>query len=382
MLRRLKTYQLVVDVALAVLFLLFALPFGTVVDASAPPLPLVAFVVLFAVAVAVRRLAPGLALGIAWLAAIVQMLGGLAPAPANVAVFVVLYAAAAYGTRLEFWLALASAVVGAVVIALYLFFGPAFHPSVVGWAAIPVVAAVLSAALFALLLSWTAGALVRTALRARETRIAQARAEIEAAAELERVRIARDMHDVVAHSLAVVIAQADGARYAAAADPEAASRALAAIATTSRAALADVRVLLAQLRHRQPDGPQPTLVDLDALLTQMRAAGLDIREQIVPPAGEPPAGVQRAVFRILQEALTNALRHGDGGPVELAVTWQRDAVALAVRNGRPPGTAAGAGGHGVVGMRERAHLVGGTLEAGSEGERYAVRASLPYGAVA
>ena len=122
----------------------------------------------------------------------------------------------------------------------------------------------LIAAAFALLLAWTIGALVRAALRASANREAQERAEAEAVVEQERVRIARDMHDVVAHSLAVVIAQADGARYAAAADPAVATAALGTISTTARAALADVRLLLAQLRHSEGDGPQPTLADLEA----------------------------------------------------------------------------------------------------------------------
>ena len=155
----------------------------------------------------------------------------------------------------------------------------------------------LVAAGFALLLSWTVGALVRTAVRAQENREAQRRAEADAAAEQERVRIARDMHDVVAHSLAVVIAQADGARYAAGADPAAAGssaaiEALGTISTTARAALADVRLLLTQLRHPQPEGPQPRLADLEELYAQVRAAGVELRVDVDPaPSREPPAAV-------------------------------------------------------------------------------------------
>ena len=118
--------------------------------------------------------------------------------------------------------------------------------------------------LAAFLLSWTAGQLTSTLIRARDSRKAALVAEQEVAAEQERTRIARDMHDVVAHSLAVVVAQADGARYLGAKDPAATEAALATIATTARDALSDVRLLLAQLRHSQGDGPQPTLVDLRA----------------------------------------------------------------------------------------------------------------------
>ena len=165
---------------------------------------------------------------------------------------------------------------------------------------------------------------MRTAVRARANRAAQKRAEAEAAAEQERVRIARDMHDVVAHSLAVVIAQADGARYAAAsADPAAAAEALGTISTTARAALADVRLLLTQLRHSQSAGPAAAaFADLEELYAQVRSAGVELRVDVDPaPAAEPSAAVQLAVYRILQEALTNAIRHGDGGPVSVRLAW-------------------------------------------------------------
>ena len=91
--------------------------------------------------------------------------------------------------------------------------------------------------------------------------------------------------------------------------------------------------------------------------------------------------MQRAVFRILQEALTNAIRHGDGSGVAVTITWRADAVALGVRNGIRPDAAPPEGGHGIVGMRERAHLVGGRLDAGAEGGQWVVRAELPLGGV-
>lgn len=321
-------------------------------------------------ALAVRRASPALALGTAWAGAIVQMVVGLNPMPSNIAIFAVLYVTAAYGSRLLFWLGFSSALLGAVVITLYLFLGTTFVSAGAGLATLSVAAATLVAATFALLLAWTVGALVRTSVRARDTRVAQERAEAEAVAEQERVRIARDMHDVVAHSLAVVIAQADGARYAAASDPSARADAVVAdaldtISTTARAALADVRLLLTQLRHSQADGPQPTLADLEGLYAQVRAAGVALDVDIDPaPHEDVPAAVQLAVYRILQEALTNAMRHGDRGLVSVAIAWRADRVELEVRNGVPAGTAPQRSGHGLIGMRERASLVGGTLEAG------------------
>src|SRR5690606_24339129 len=226
-------------------------------------------VVLFASALAVRRAAPGLALGIAWGAAIVQMGFQRTPGPSDIAVFAVLYTSAAYGSRRVYWAGFASAIVGAVVITVYLFAGP-LRSEAFDLSTITAGIALLVAGLFALLLAWTVGALVRSGMRARENRAGELRAQAETAAEQERVRIARDMHDVVAHSLAVVIAQADGARYAAASDPGVTAQALGTISSTARSALADVRLLLTQLRHAQGEGPQPTLTDLEELYAHVR----------------------------------------------------------------------------------------------------------------
>lgn len=345
---------------------------------------------IMAGALAVRRLSPALALAIAWLGAIVQMAMGMPPLPSNIAIFGVLYVTAAYGSRVVMWVGLASAILGAVTITVYLLvvlpslFGSGPGGFVNALAAGVFVVSVLGASLFSLLLSWTAGALMRSVIQARENREAQRRAEIEAASEQERGRIARDMHDVVAHSLAVVVAQADGARYAAATDPDVAAEALRTISQTARAALADVRVLLTQLRHREAEGPQPTLADLDQLFAQVRAAGVELAVDIDPmTTGDAPASIQLAVYRILQEALTNALRHGDGGPVDVRISWWPDRVALRVDNGipqPPPDRQDVAPGHGLIGIRERAQLVGGHADAGAQGRMFVVSAELPIGA--
>ncbi len=388
--RPLKPYQLVVDVVVGGLFGLAMLwpelEAGRMVAMNA--LSAVLVCVLFAGALAVRRLAPGLALAVAWTGAIVQMAFVRPPSAVDLAIFAVLYATAAYGGRAVFWAGFGSAILGAAVITVYLFAGNALAP--VSWSLVTAASATLVAALFALLLSWTVGALVRTGIRARENRRAQERAEAESAAEQERVRIARDMHDVVAHSLAVVVAQADGARYAIAAGEATSSgqavaaEALGTISHTARAALADVRMLLAQLRHREGDGPQPTLADLEQVFAQVRAAGVDLRVDIDPaPPSEPPAAVQLAVFRILQEALTNALRHGAQGRVDVRLAWRRDRVDIEVHNALPavavPATPEPRG-HGVIGMRERAQLAGGRLEAGADGDSFVVRGTIPIGA--
>jgi len=389
--RPLPTYRLVADTIVAVLFFGVASVFttlplggqgwGSYILTSRTAM-IVAFVLtaVFSAALAVRRLSPTLALGGAWVAALVQMAVGLPPLPANIAIFGVLYVTAAYGTRRLYWVGFASSLIGAGFITLYLLAPSIAVDGGFGEVSTYAFAAVMLfiAASLGLLLAWTVGALVRMALRAREGREAQERAEAETATEQERTRIARDMHDVVAHSLAVVIAQADGARYAAASDPDAATTALGTISTTARSALSDVRMLLTQLRHSQADGPQPTLADLEELYAQVRAAGVDLRIDVDPsPRHDPPAAVQLAVYRILQEALTNALRHGDGGAVDVALAWHDDRVDLTVHNPVGAAVAATGGGHGLIGMRERAQLVGGTLDAGAGDGRFTVRAMIP-----
>jgi len=225
---------------------------------------------------------------------------------------------------------------------------------------------------------WLLGLLVRAVIRTRESTAAKVEAQQDVIVEQERNRIARDMHDVVAHSLAVVVAQADGARYARAANPEAVDDALTAISTTAREALADVRLLLGQLRHSEGNGPQPALADLDRLLDQMRASGLDV---VFTEKGESRSfgtGAQLAVYRIVQEALTNALRHGDlAKPVTVDFEWTSTTVEISIANTITGAVPAVSLGHGLAGMRERAALVGGSLRAVPEGPRFVVTASVP-----
>ena len=384
--RKLRPYQAAVDAAVAVLFALVALPYELNTGTMSSPIggwSAVPVVFLLAGALGLRRFSPGLALAVAWVGAVVQMGLDRGPSFADIAIFAVLYATAAYGSRRVFWLGLSSVVLGAGTITAYL-----FRWAFLGTGSlsdIPTLIFVLLAALFALGLSWTAGALVRTALRARANRAAQSRAEEETAAEQERTRIARDMHDIVAHSLAVIIAQSDGARYAAASDPKAQSDALGTISSTARAALSDVRLLLTQMRHSQAEGPQPTLADLEQLYAQVRAAGTPLRVDVDPaPTAEVPASVQLAVYRILQEALTNAIRHGGDGGVDVALAWHPDRVDLSVRNdlGDVSTGEKRAPGHGLIGMRERAQLIGGRLDAAPAGTSFLVSGSLPIGAPA
>jgi signal transduction histidine kinase len=192
-----------------------------------------------------------------------------------------------------------------------------------------------------------------------------------------------------------VIAQADGARFAASARPDLAVDALGTIAGVARDALGDVRMLLAELRHDEGSAPQPGLADFDGLVGQLRAAGLDLT---VREEGERVAlGAARelAAFRIVQEGLTNALRHGAAGaPVRLSLIWAADALHLELVNllpaepapstgATPAATASTDPGHGLPGMHERAQLAGGSLVARPDGQgRFVVRAWIPNGASA
>lgn len=396
MLRPLTNRQITVDAVIALTtFLLFLIWAGLVGSRG------ILLLSGYCAALFFRRLGPGIALGIAWLVSIVQMLMLLEPTPINLLVLPILFATAAHGSTLERWLGFISSFAAAFVIAAYLVILPAIA-SRIGIGPITsristdiVSAAFLfGAALAGFLLSWTAGLLYRTWAQARQSRVAASEAEREVVAEQERTRIARDMHDVVAHSLAVVIAQADGARYLRKTDPEAVDGALETIASTAREALADVRVLLAQLRHRQGDAPQPVLADLSRLYEQVRSSGLDVREE---EAGAPLSlgtSPQLAVYRIVQESLTNALRHGDRtAPVTVRFDWAASGLHLSItntalepeRSTAPLATLAAGGsagaqpmtGHGIAGMSERAALVGGNLAAVRDGDRFTVRAWLP-----
>lgn len=399
MFRPLRRYQLITDISVAVAFAAIMLLFTWVgvVGTGIPGDRLSAIVAMllilpFGAAVALRRLSPPVALALAWVGAILQMLAQLPPLPVDIAILAVLYTCAAYGTNRVFWLGFASSIAGALAITVYLLIPTAVYSVAAAGDELMyflVTGTMLFlASVFGLLLAWTVGALVRVGLRARGNAEAQRRAEARATAEFERNRIARDMHDVVAHSLAVVIAQADGARYAAAVEPAAAAESLQTISSTARSALSDVRMLLTQLRHSEGEGPQPTVAELEVLYAQVRAAGLDLRVDVDPtPPGEPPAAVQIAVYRILQEALTNAMRHGAGGSVDVFLSWLPDRVEVRVRNPLPPSTAEAAGavrsgGHGLIGMRERAQLIGGTIEVGPAGGAFVVAATLPIGGAA
>jgi signal transduction histidine kinase len=238
-----------------------------------------------------------------------------------------------------------------------------------------------------LLVPWFGGWISRSAAqrRAAETgkvAVVAQRDELEVSVtmEQERNRVARDVHDIVAHSLAVVIAQADGARYAARKAPESVDGALEAISATARAALIDVRSLLTDLRHSQEPGPQPGMNDIDALIRGFRESGLDVNWSSYGVGHPVSEATGLGVYRIVQESLTNALRHGTRtSPVDLEFDWSETALSITVTNDLPPGErVANASGHGIPGMRERATLAGGAFTTGDgTNGRFRIRAVLP-----
>ncbi|GAA3351733.1 histidine kinase [Amorphoplanes nipponensis] len=223
-------------------------------------------------------------------------------------------------------------------------------------------------------LGWTLGELGRT----RALRRSDLRRRI---VTQERDRIARELHDVLAHTVAVIVVQATAAEDAFDRRPELARQALGAIAAAARSTLAELRVLLQTTSADDPGsgGPQPGLAQLGALAAALGATGL--RVEVRTELRELPAAVDRSAYRIVQESLTNTLRHSQATRAVVTVRCEPDALRLAVRDDGPArsvGRVTGSDHRGIVGMRERAQLLGGTLRAGPlPGGGFEVRADLP-----
>jgi signal transduction histidine kinase len=193
------------------------------------------------------------------------------------------------------------------------------------------------------------------------------------AAADERTRIAREMHDVIAHSLSVMVTLSEGATLKQAAEPERANKAMRQVSTTGRQALDEMRRLLGVLRTEDAPRsrqPQPGTAQLDGLLDQVRATGLGAALTVTGTPATMPPGAELAVYRIVQESLTNTLKHAaDPTWVSVAIAHRPDSVTVDVRDDgacRPVRPEAGTAGHGLIGMRERAAVYGGTVSAGPD----------------
>ncbi|HEY6275461.1 MAG TPA: histidine kinase [Streptosporangiaceae bacterium] len=342
---------------------------------------------LIAVPVIFRRSHPVGAFAAATVIGAVQVLLNLRPTASDLAIVILLYTLAAYtprrtsvaglavclvgsATAVARWMPGQLSVLDAIAVGSIMFAGPA-------------------------LIAWVLGDSVRyrrayyAALEDRAARLeAERDAQAQVAAAAERARIARELHDVVAHNVSVMVVQADGASYALDADPGKAREALTAIASTGRQALAEMRRLLGVLR-RDEDGtdpgraPLPGIAQLGELLEQTRVAGLPVTLTVEGVPQPLPDGAALAAYRIVQESLTNTRKHA-GAPATAQVTlrYLEDALVLRViDDGQGPVTLPDGAGHGLNGMRERVAVYGGWVQAGPRpAGGYQVTARLPLAA--
>jgi signal transduction histidine kinase len=238
--------------------------------------------------------------------------------------------------------------------------------------------------------AWLAGRIIRS-WRDRAVALERANRELEqqrelqaqAAVAVERGRIARELHDVIAHNVSMIVVQAGAAARVLEGRQPDVRVALEAIETTGRATVDEMRRLLGVLRSSD-DGlalaPQPGLGELEKLVANVREAGLPVELHVAGTPVQLPAALDLTAYRIAQEALTNSLKHAGPARVELTLRYQPSAVEIEVRDDGRGGANGTGGGHGLIGMRERAALWGGTIEAGRTESGWLVQARLPFGA--
>lgn len=308
-----------------------------------------------------RRARPVPMFAVVALVCFCQWLLGIQPVPANIAVLVAMYGVAAR-------CALRWAVAAGAVVELGLIL------ALVRWEVAVEPLAVFSGTFF-VLSPWIAGIYANTRRRYLESLEERAeRAERERdqqaliATAAERARIARELHDVVAHNVSVMIVQADGAGYAMSSDPEQARQALGTISRTGREALAEMRRLVGMLRQdgqAEEYAPQPGVAQLDDLVTQVRRSGMAVEFTVGGTPIDLPEGEQLVIYRVVQEALTNTLKHGGPGAVaRVDMTYRGREVLLQVTDdGRGAAAPPGIGGHGLIGMRERVAMYDGSVRA-------------------
>jgi signal transduction histidine kinase len=334
------------------------------------------------VALAFRRAYPVGAFLTSVLVGAVQVLVGIRPNIIDVAIVILLYTLAAYRPRrLSVPGLIVCLIGGAVAVAEW----RPTRLSLVDWI-------MTGAIVFAgpCLIAWVFGDSMRyrrayyASLEDRAARLERERdAQAQIAAAAERARIARELHDVVAHNVSVMVVQADGASYALDSSPERARQALTAIASTGRQALAEMRRMLGVLRSGDGEtgvAPLPGIGQLGELLEQTRAAGLAVAFTVEGVPAPLPGGLALAAYRIVQESLTNTRKHG--GPAasaQVLLRYCEDVLVLQITDDGYGAAAAGDGdGHGLTGMRERVALYNGTVHAGPQpGGGYQVTARLP-----
>ena len=321
--------------------------------------------VIHGLALVLRRVTPVGVLAVQAATAVAYVVLGMPVFMLGPAALVTVYTA---GVRLTRRAALVSLGVAEALLSVLLWAGSSFP----GWPSLAQFTALLAAA-------WFLGDIVRRWQQAaaeqarRAAELEQARQELaRLAVNAERVRIARELHDVVAHSMSVIAMHAGSGRLAAVRDPEAARRALEVVEESSRNALAEMRRLVTVLRDVDQSGPDlapaPGLAGVHRLVAEVAAAGVQVDVRTEGDLAAVPPGVSLAAYRIVQEALTNVVRHVGPTRVRLAVAVDGDRVRLEVSDsgGRRVATAAvpAGTGHGAAGMRERAALYGGEISIG------------------
>ena len=372
----LRRHPLLVDSGLAAMLALLSI--GPII---VRPLPEAPVTLLMTVPVAFRRRIPVWAFAIAALGGIIQV-AGTGPIPSDVAVLVLIYTVAAYRPRRYSVITLPVCLIGTVL-------------AVVAWAPVRgvdlIVRVFFGTALFggSALISWVLGDSMRyrrgyyADLEDKAARLeAERHAQASVAAAAERARIARELHDIVAHHVSVMVVQADGAGYALWSDPGRAAAALSAISSTGRQALTEMRRLLGVLRSADEHAalaPVPGLEQLRELLDQARAAGLEVSYTLTGTPRGLPEGVELAAYRIVQESLTNTRKHaGPAASAAVTLRYEPDGLAVEVTDDGLAAGTEGPGGHGLAGMRERIAMYGGTVEAGPlPGGGFGVIARIP-----
>lgn len=343
-----------------------------------------------ALVVALRRRAPEKMLLLAVATGLAQLALNVQTNPGDAAMVVIIYTCASNGERWSSRLALVAGLAAAPVSMVR---WPPHEQYDTIWTTL--LQTFFLAVIFAL--SWVIGDRLRTRrayyaeLEERAARLHREReAQSKAAVAAERARIARELHDVVAHNVSVMVVQADGAAYVLDAAPDQAKQALATISTTGRQALAEMRRLLGLLRAGDDAGgeyvPQPGVDQLADLIDQVRGAGLPVRFEVAGDARPLSSGVELTAYRIVQEALTNVRKHGgDGASASVHLGFGDAALDLLIEDdGRgarhdqyQQGGQDGLG-QGLIGMRERIGMVGGTLDAGPRpGGGFRISAMLP-----
>jgi signal transduction histidine kinase len=340
-------------------------------------------ILLHTMPLAARRRFPGAVLALCVASGLAFAALGLPPDILWMAILVAVYSVAAYGDR---WVSLTGLVVAAGgSAAIQLTPGRFENPTPVGNTL------VLGAA-------WLLGHFVGVRriyvgqLEERTAELEQAREELARRAVVEeRLRLARELHDVVAHAMSVIAVQSGVGAHVADTHPEEAAKALVAIEATSRAALEELRRLLGVLRQEdEPQGdlaPVPGLADLEGLLAEVAKAGLAVKLQVNGTRPPLPAGVDLSAYRIVQEALTNVVKHAGPARAQVVVGYgDQDVTVEVIDDGRGAVTSVSDGrvgtGHGLIGMRERVQAFGGDLEAGPRpngGFRVAARLPLAVG---